>query len=339
MKGLKFGNKLVFLVNTVSAFLLLLSYILQYIPPKQFALLSVLSLTVPLLIVINILFCLYWLLGLKKQLLLSLIVLLLGYRYINTMYKLSSVKPTENAKQISIMNYNVRIFNLYNWLPNTNVKKDVKAFIEAEQPDIICLQEYHAKAPLQINNYNKFVFLTDKKSKTGQVIFSKFKIIDSGSVNFPNTGNNAIFVDIVKQNDTVRVYNLHMQSSGINPKIETLNKKNSSDLFKQVGKTFKIQQDQAELFLKHKLKCPYKTIIAGDFNNTAYSYLYRVIKADFKDAFEAAGSGFGSTYDFKYFPLRIDFILLDSAFKVSDFKTYDVKLSDHFPIKAVLELH
>ncbi|EPR74298.1 hypothetical protein ADIWIN_0640 [Winogradskyella psychrotolerans RS-3] len=94
-----------------------------------------------------------------------------------------------------------------------------------------------------------------------------------------------------------------------------------------------------ELFLEHKSKTKYKTIVTGDFNNTPYSYIYRMIKGDdLKDTFEAAGNGFGRTYDFKFFPMRIDFILADEDFTVNGFKTFDVKLSDHYPIKTTLSL-
>ncbi|MBD09318.1 MAG: endonuclease, partial [Flavobacteriaceae bacterium] len=58
------------------------------------------------------------------------------------------------------------------------------------------------------------------------------------------------------------------------------------------------------------------------------------------DTFEEAGNGFGKSFDIKFFPLRIDFILADERFKVNGFKTYsDVNLSDHYPIKATLNLN
>ena len=80
--------------------------------------------------------------------------------------------------------------------------------------------------------------------------------------------------------------------------------------------------------------------MTGDFNNTAYSFIYKeIIGDDLVDTFKEAGNGFGKTYDFKFFPLRIDYILSDKAFTVNGYKTYDVKLSDHYPIKATLKLH
>ena len=56
------------------------------------------------------------------------------------------------------------------------------------------------------------------------------------------------------------------------------------------------------------------------------------------DTFEEAGNGFGKTYDFKFFPLRIDFILVDKRFTVNGFRTFEEKLSDHYPIKASIAL-
>jgi len=339
MKGLKLGSKIVFVINSLVAFLLLTSYILPYIPPKSFASLSVLSLGVPLLIILNGVFFMYWLLRVKKQLLLSLLVLLLGWNYINSMYKFSYSSNDKGASDFSVMSFNVRLFNKFGWLPEPTVKEDILGFINTEQPDILCLQEYRTGDPIDLDGYYNFNARHVEGVKSGQTIFSKFPIINSGSLEFPNTNNNAIFVDIVKQKDTIRVYTFHLQSSGIETDVEKLKKETSSHLFKQVGATFKAQQGQVELFLEHKSKSNYKTIVTGDFNNTAYSYIYRKVKGeDLKDTFEAAGNGFGRTYDFKFFPMRIDFILADKAFAVNSFKTFDVKLSDHYPIKTTLSL-
>ena len=329
-----------FVINSLVAFLLLVSYILPYIPPKSFATLSVLSLGVPLLILLNVLFFIYWLLRVKKQLLLSLVVLLLGWSYISSMYKFSSSKKVQDSNNISVMSFNVRMFNVYSWLPNTTVKEDIVKFIYNENPEVLCLQEYTRGSAMILDGYYNFNATYNKGIKGGQAIFSKFPIVNSGSLEFPNTNNNAIFIDIVKEKDTIRIYTLHLQSSKISTDVENINKENSGPLFNQVSSTFREQQSQVELFLEHKSQCTYKTIVTGDFNNTAYSYIYKEIKGDdLVDTFKEAGNGFGRTYDFKFFPLRIDFILADEDFTVNGFKTYDVKLSDHYPIKATLNLH
>ena len=81
-------------------------------------------------------------------------------------------------------------------------------------------------------------------------------------------------------------------------------------------------------------------IICGDMNNTAFSYVYKNISGDMNDAFVEAGKGFGQTYNYKYYPARIDYILVDDVFEVKEFKTFnEFKNSDHFPIMARLNFN
>ncbi|MCK0124967.1 endonuclease/exonuclease/phosphatase family protein [Gelidibacter sp. F2691] len=333
MRKLNLFDKFVFFLNSIIATTLLLSYILPYIEPERSAFVSVLSLTVPFLIIVNILFLIYWLLKIKKQLLLSLIVLVIGFNHLASLYKFSASKQVEDEDNIAVMNYNVRLFNVFNWLPNKNITAEITAFIKDRNPDIISMQEYRPDNDLSLKEYFKFEVLSGNKVKNGQAIFSKFPIINKGSIEFPNTYNNAIFVDVVRAKDTIRIYNVHLQSLKIDASTDPLKNETSENLFKRVGNTFRLQQMQADLFLDHKAASPYKVIICGDFNNTAYSYVYNTIKGDdLSDAFVEAGNGFGRSFDFKFFPVRIDFIMVDQSFIVNSFKTFDVKLSDHFPI-------
>ena len=340
MKKLNAIDKIVFFFNSLIAAMLLLAYLLPYVEPKHFAFLSVLSLTVPLLIIFNMLFVIYWLLKVKKQLLVSLFVLLIGYTHVFSLYKFSSSKNVEDDNNLSIMNYNVRLFNLYNWIPEKDIETQIVALIKKEQPDIVSFQEYFPNKNVDLSFYKyKYEELSGQSVKNGQAIFSKYPIIRSGSIGFPNTENNAIFADVVKGTDTIRIYNVHLQSSGINADVENLKNEDSERLYKRVVNTFKKQQSQAELFISHKEKSPYKMIICGDFNNTPYSYVYRKVKGELVDTFEEAGNGFGRTFDFKYFPVRIDFILVDESFTINGFKNYKEKLSDHYPILAKVSLH
>lgn len=340
MKKLKLIDKLIFFINTIAAFLLLLSYAIPYVAPKNFAFISVLSLAVPILIIINILFFIYWLLKVKKQLLLSLVVLAIGYKHLGSLYKFSASKDIEDSKNLSIMSYNVRLFNLYKWLPDNDIPSKINTLVTEQQPDIVCFQEFKPNPAIDLSQYNyKFEKLKGEESKTGQTIFSKFPIVNSGSVGFLGTSNDAIFADILINNDTIRIYNIHLQSLHISAEVTRLKTKDSELLMRKTSETFKIQQGQAELFLKHKNSSKYKTIITGDFNNTPYSYVYKQIKGDFNDAFEVAGNGFGRTFDFRFFPIRIDFIFSDRSFTVNGFKTFKNKYSDHYPIMAKLQLH
>jgi len=338
-KKLGFFGRIVFFFNSVFAALLLLSYILPYAVPKSFPILSVLSLLVPVFIIINFIFLIYWILNVRKQLLLSLLVLILGYSHVTSLYKFSgnTTKPSQNS--ISVMSYNVRLFNIYEWIKGSHVDDKIVDLIQTESPDVIAFQEFHKKQESDFNFYPyKYVALKGKNKKTGQAIFSKFPIVHKGSLKFPNTPNNAIYIDIVQQQDTIRIYNLHLESLRINPKEEEFSQENSERLLKRMANTFKMQQSQAELFELNRKSCSYKKIILGDFNNTQFSNVYKTIKGDMQDAFVNAGKGFGKTLDFSYFPMRIDFILVDEAFTVNTFKTFSEHLSDHYAIKSLISL-
>ena len=324
------------------AVLLLLSYGLAYVPPKTFSLISVLSLSVPLWIVLNIIFVVYWLIKLKKQLILSLVILLLGYNHVLTFYKLSSEPSIKTEDTFTVMSYNVRLFNLYDWIDDKSIPSKIQDFIAKESPNIVCFQEYDSSINLDFQSYPyKHQTNTSTSKKSELTILSTYKILHSGFIDFPNSANSAIYADVLIKSDTLRVYNVHLQSSGIdaNMNVETLDSEQSNKLLKRLGITFKAQQYQAELVAAHISKSPYKVLMCGDFNNTVYSYVYRILKGDLMDTFEASGTGFGSTFDFKYFPVRIDFILADKSYTTGTFQNYTVPYSDHFPILTELTLH
>lgn len=332
MKKLNILDKLLFVVNSLLAILLLISFLSYYISPNTFSIISFLSFSIPFLMILNILFVVYWIVRLKKQFLLSTIVLLIGFQYITKFYGFSEKKVLLST-DLKIMSYNVRMFNLYNWIDEKEVEQKIFTFIKDESPDILCIQEFHPSKKLNIKYPYSFVKIRTNKNNFGHAIFSKYRIINSGSLNFSNSSNNAIFADIVKEKDTIRVYNVHLESLKINPKEESLTQENSERLRVRVENAFKKQTNQATLIVQHQEKTTYKSIICGDFNNNAFSWVYHKLKTNKNDAFEVAGKGFGKTFDNK-FPLRIDFILTDKQLEVNNFKTFEVNYSDHFPIMA-----
>ncbi|MGB1269157.1 MAG: endonuclease/exonuclease/phosphatase family protein [Flavobacteriaceae bacterium] len=335
MKQLNLIDKIIYFANCIFAVVLLLAYLLPFVPPKTFSLLSVLSLSVPVLLVLNAVFCLYWLLKVKRQLLLSLIVLLLGYDSISALYRFSPSEKSTNTR-LSVMSYNVRLFNLYDWIPTPEVEKSIEAFVLKESPDVVAFQEFHPHKNINFSEYPyKYESLSGQKVKYGQAIFSKYKIINKGEIKFDNTSNKAIYVDVLKDGETIRIYNVHFQSMHINSNFNNLSEQNTEFLVKRIGAKFEMQQEQAQAIIAHQNQCAYKKIILGDFNNTAYSYIYKQFKNEaYSDAFELSGNGFGKTFDFKLFPLRIDFILLSEGLDVIEFKNYNHKFSDHYPVQT-----
>ena len=333
--------------NIVLTVLTFVAYVLPFLAPKLFPFLSVLTLILPLFLILNGLFFVFWMLQMKRQMVISGIVLILGITFVNKFYKFSSHNIDREEGDMIVMSYNVRLFNLFQWIERESVKDDIKKFINDENPDILCIQEYSETANVDLRVYkHKFIFMQGNKIKTGQAIFSKYPIVDNGNIEFPESDNLIVYADIRKGKDTIRVYNMHLQSIKISPdvteiesNVETINQKKSEIVFKRIGKAFTKQQVQAEILMKHKKECHYPMIVCGDMNNSAFSYVYRSIKGELNDCFEEAGKGFGETYNFKYYPARIDYIFADKSMKVKSFQNFpQFKNSDHYPIVALLSL-
>lgn len=330
-----------FFFNIVLTVLTFLAYVLPFLAPKLFPFLSVLTLVLPLFLIFNALFFLYWLMQLKRQMILSGIVLILGITFINKFYKFSSTDLPAEESDFIVMSYNVRLFNLFKWIPRDEVGSDIREFINEQNPDILCIQEYSQTAHVDLRVYkHRFIFMQGKNIKTGQAIFSKYPIINKGNIEFPESDNLIVYADIRKGKDTIRVYNMHLQSIKISPdvnemqdNVDSINQQKSELVVKRISLAFKQQQKQAEVLMSHKEKCKYPIIICGDMNNSAFSYVYRSIKGNLYDSFEEAGSGFGQTYNFKFYPARIDYIFADKRMKVKNFQNFpQFKNSDHYPI-------
>ena len=333
MKSLTFFEKILFFINSVLAVLFLISLLLPYVKPSIFPLLSILSLFSPLIIIINILFVFFWITKLKKEFLLSFIVLAIGYGTVVKFVNFSNNTQYISENSLSVISYNVRLFNLYKWIDRVGVDEEIYSFLQDENTDIICLQEYK-KNNLQLSSYNySYEFLRGKNSNYGKAIFSKFPIINKGSIDLESNSNSAIFSDIIIRNDTIRIYNIHLQSFTFDKNIQLsdINSKNNI-IVGSVSNTFIDQQNQVEILKKHIEKCPYKLILSGDFNNTAFSYTYNKLKDNLNDSFIKKGNGLGITYNYNFIPMRIDYILLSKDFRVNKFKTYKINLSDHEPI-------
>ncbi len=242
----------------------------------------------------------------------------------------------EASDQLTIMTYNVRKFNQKKWINDTEIPKKIETFITEQNPDIVALQEYEQLDSFLSNypyNYNP---RANKLSMSGLAIFSKHPIINQGKIKSREHPNRAIFIDILKNEDTLRLYNFHFQSLGLIPDKEFLGQENSDRLLRRLKQAFKVQEKQLLEFHDKPIAKHQKTILVGDMNNTPYSWIYRSFKSDFNDSFLKAGKGFGKTYSFKGFPLRIDYIFADPTMQVLGHKNYQVNYSDHYPIMATV---
>lgn len=333
---MKLIDKILYALNVVAAVLLTLSFITPYIAPDSFPLLSALSLLVSPLLVVNLAFVIYWLFRLKKRIWVSSLLLIIAYFHFNAFWGWGAASDQASKKELKLLSFNVQLFEAYKENPDPEVISKIKELIETEEPDVLVIQEFFKldQNPFESLPY-KYVHFKNEH-RLGHAIFSKHPIINKGAFDFNKTTNNSIYADIVVHQDTVRVYNLHLQSFKISPSVSELQDRPSKIIRSRISEAFKLQQEQAAAILEHGQQSGYPVIMAGDLNNTAFSYVYRKFALVYQDAYAEAGSGLGSTFTFDFYPIRIDYIFADKALKINSFKTLDRPFGDHAPILGIV---
>jgi endonuclease/exonuclease/phosphatase family metal-dependent hydrolase len=259
------------------------------------------------------------------------------------------------------MTYNVNIFGLYNW-QSKEIKPNILRLIFDENPDILCLQEafwsgdknYFVTVDsillkLRTKNVHKFAIATAVgKQNFGLVIISKYPIINSYSEKFDSCSNGFCFVDIVKDEDTIRIFNLHLLSMHFDENDYTaLSKitdkdhrvtdlKNASGLLKKYMTSCITRAKQADIVRKMLDDTTYPIILCGDLNDIPLSYSYNKIRSNLTDAHKKRGRINDHTWIFNNYKLRIDNIFYSDNFKCKNYYILNEPLSDHYAVVSEL---
>jgi len=343
MRGLSLINKSLYLINSISLLILLLSYLSPYISPTFFWPISFFGLVFPILYLVNLAFFIYWLIGFKKPMWANLIILLIGIGNISNYFGTSpnSNSSEENTK---ILSYNVRLFNRYGWIPKENVREDIFAFFTEEDADILCIQEFYTPNEIPDLNYPyRHIGLQNKKSQWHMAIYSKYPQIKKKTVSIKGErmNNTCIYSDMIINEDTIRVYNIHLASNWFknsdylfiqNPQKEKI-KEGLKGIASRLKNSFIKRAEEVAVIKEHIKTSPYPIILCGDFNDTPLSFAYNSIKGDLVDAFTVCGKGIGDSF-VKIPALRIDYIFHDNQLKSSNYKKHKKVLSDHYAVSC-----
>lgn len=268
----------------------------------------------------------------------ALILLVSGWSFVNVGISFNGNSELDQ-EGIKVLNYNVK------WFANakTDNYEDVIDWIDKVDADIICFQEFYPKKGIANRIAKAGGYNVSMDSKWfHSAIFSKFPIVNEGLLFKEAKLNNIRFADLLVENDTIRVYGVHLQSMSIDPdKIQDYEGiKNEYDRIKSRFLDASVSRTkQIEVLINHAKDSPYPIIVAGDFNDVPFSYNYFQFRKLFSNAFEKNGKGIGATFNNNIPYLRIDNQFYSSRFRLKSFKTInDVYYSDHFPLIGIYEL-
>jgi endonuclease/exonuclease/phosphatase family metal-dependent hydrolase len=339
-------------ISLIIATVSVLAYLSPNISPASLWITGFLSLAIPVILLMNIILLCFFLVKFHSLSLLHLCILVLGYPYLISSFSYNPKNSVEEGqKRISVLNYNVRVFNTYAYLQNKNTPgKSMINWLADAEADIKCLQEFYNDNTSDVFNtvdklsgkthqqvIVKAAFVNRIGAQFGLAIFSRYPIVDSGDVNLDDVPHqHAIFADIDVGEDTIRVYNIHLQSMSIDEsKIGDFEQENYLNIAKKLKFGFIERAKQVDNLVKHINGSPHPVIVCGDFNDLPYSYTYLTLKEHLSNAFEEAGNGFGFSYNGRLFFLRIDNQFYSDQLKPVLYHTHrEVPYSDHFPIKT-----
>lgn len=359
---LGYFSKTVFTANILVVIALLLSYLAAVIDPQKFWVIAFFGLGFLPILLINIGFIVYWILRKKRYALLSLLTILAGWnlldKHIN--FKNNNEKIVVKAdSNLRVMSFNALMFKNYN-NPKVNFREETLELVKTVNPDIICFQEFYSrlrgtkqftKAIQKEGDFEDYYFEPAFKNDYegyGPAIFSKDPIINYGVIYKNGYGiNKIIFADIKREGDTLRVYNVHLRSFGLQEEdkefvqksaanVQVNDEKSTKRVGKKLKRAFSNRSEQAKSLRSHIEACPYPYIVMGDFNDTPMSYSVNLISKGMNNAFQEKGFGWGVTH-FGMLPIfQIDYIFCDKQIKVDNYGIIKERLSDHYPIWADL---
>jgi endonuclease/exonuclease/phosphatase family metal-dependent hydrolase len=350
-------KKIVLFLHILVLILLLVTNLSIYISPENVPYLAFLGLAYPVTLILSIIF-LVASIFLKQKIGYVNLVCIIG-----SMFHLSGFwgfgMSNDADTSFKVTSYNVRLFDKYEWLKKGSQTKD-QIFEELDQinSDIYCFQEfYYEDKPGSFNTKKELSQLFKTKNQFGHFthhmtgglhfglqMFSKYPIVDEGVITFKNDDNNSgIFCDIKINEDTIRVYNLHLGSIRFQNEDYAMfgdktkmykNKKGTQRIIDRIQTAYEKRASQVEQVATHINNSPHKVIVCGDINDTPVSYSYRKLKQDMKDAFSENSIGIGTTYSGKIPANRIDYILYNEELSTSQFSIQENTLSDHRAITA-----
>lgn len=367
----KATKTIVIICNAVFAIFLLLGCYGNSINLGNDWIAGLFSLTAFYFLIINIFFIVFWLFIKRWLSLISLITIIICWMPLQHVFQFRfsvSFDAKKERNVIRVMSWNVEHFDIAEHRSHPEVKSEMIDLINEYNPDIACFQEMvgsdsviksinyipQFKKKLKMKDYhfsyfNKLDF--DKDHHFGIIIFSKFPLINKQTYSPEQNSYNSTFqsVDVVRNTDTFRVFNVHLETLRFSPN----NRNYLND--PSIENEYDIQESKSILskfkkgYIKHHWqsdnvrreidKSEYPVIVCGDLNDLPNSYAYNTIGKGLNNTFKDKGSLIGNTYDGISPTLRIDNIFTDNKFSVEQYIRIKKSLSDHFPIIADIIFH
>ena len=359
LKALKLTLELsLYTFTAVAAIALLFAYMASAVDPASNAFFIPFGLAAPFIIGVNMLLALFWIIRWKLIALVPLLLLISGYGVISRHVRVPIFRQYDKPApgDIRIMTYNVHTFRDASW--NSSIDR-ISRYVRRVDPDILAIQEYYASSSTPADTisammgdypYSK-VFHIRRGQRHGEgyglALYSRYKIARSYEILFDDQSNGCLYADLVIDNDTVRLFNCHMQTTDITDTDIALvegveqEKRQVKTGFLRIVEKLKTngvkRSSQARIIASQVRMSPYPVILCGDFNDVPASYTYRKMSQGLYDGFKEAGRGYAHSFRELHGLFNVDYIFYSPyCFECVSYGSPSRPYSDHDPVVARL---
>lgn len=353
IKQLKaFTVRLIAGANVATVLVMLLVGYSDRLNPADHPLLSTLGMTLPVFLLINLVFLFFWVVFKWRMVWISVLGLVLAYVPISIYMPLNSSQDIPEGA-LKIISYNVCAYG-GNFKYDDGFEK-VRDYLVEEKPDIVCIQE-------DIDTWRRYVFLHYEKtfayndtmviannpqSYNALGIHTKYPIIRRERIAYPSKANGSVAWWLKVGNDTLIVVNNHFESCHLNKDdraqyLQMIKGKMPRDSVREESKLLLVKLAEANAKRSGQIRTvrqyaldhgQYPVIVCGDFNDSPISYSRHAMAEVLTDCYATTGKGIGLSYNQKAFSFRIDHFFCND--KLQPYRCeIDGKMdaSDHNPL-------
>ena len=363
-------KRILILVNLLLALGFLLGAYAYAFDPVTFWFLGFFALAAFYFLLLLLLFFLFWLFAKPVFALISTVAILASWAPLQNLVQLR-MSPNfimkKHPAHLRVMSWNVEHFEIIEHKKHPEKKQAMINMIRAYNPDIACFQEMvgseddsnainYVPTLMKQLGFSEYHYAFnpkldfDNEHHFGIIIFSKYPLVKKHNVSYPPFDYNSIFqyADVVKDGDTIRLINFHLQSLRFDKEnLDYINKPTVNDgkvlnksrnIIAKFKRGFLRRADQSNRVATSVAESPYPVIVCGDFNDVPNSYAYHTIGRNMNNAFREKGTGIGRTFSGISPTLRIDNIFSSQHFNIEQFVRIKKNLSDHYPLVTDLFL-
>ncbi len=348
----KIIGKLIFIAAVCCSAVLVISNLAPVINPAKWWPVALMGILFPLVLGCAFLFFLILIFTKRKKAIFPFVAIVISIPNIFTSLGInvsSTFKEAKIKEQVRVLTWNVGLMNYTALDSNEAIKNNAIILnkLKTANADIVCLQEFFT-CILPGNYYNfidsisvtmqypyhyfsKDIPKFDGKFYSGNIIFSKYKIIDTQKIIYPKPFYGSIIkATVIVAQDTTDVFTTRLQSvhfgSSQYKELGDIKKGKDSGFVRSKNILQKLrfgynqriaQVNMAKDFLD---KCKRPLIFTGDFNDVPVSYTYHFLKSDLNDCWQKKGTGLGRTFVYISPTLRIDHIFFNNYFSVTQIK-------------------